>query len=140
MVDLKSLIGMACVGCTVAVATAGATAQIVERLLPFLAPAPPAVTGPPSAPDWSGQSGSSGHPLMTAEAILAAAANFNTCVEGLWPDAARRGVSRETFEVYTRNLTPDLRIMDLMDAQPEFTKAVWDYLDVLVNESRIKRG
>ncbi len=140
MVDLKSLIGMACVSCTVAVATAGATAQIVERLLPFLAPASPAVTGSPSAPDWSGQSGSSGHPLMTAEAILAAAANFNACLEGLWPDAARRGVSRETFDLHTRGLTPDLRIMDLMDSQPEFTKAVWDYLDVLVNESRIKRG
>jgi len=77
---------------------------------------------------------------MATEAIVAAAANFNICLEGLWPDAARRGVSRETFEVHTRNLTPDLRIMDLMDAQPEFTKAVWDYLDVLVNESRIKRG
>jgi len=146
MVDLRSLIGIACVGCTLVAATAGATAQIIERLFPFLAPASPAVTtsvpdpkgsGPP---DWSGQSGSSGHPLMTAEAILAAAANFNICLEGLWPDAARRGVSRETFEVHTRNLTPDLRIMDLMDAQPEFTKAVWDYLDVLVNESRIKRG
>ena len=154
MVDLRSLIGIACVGCTLVAATAGATAQIIERLFPFLAPASPAVTTspppypPPLAgegrvggpPDWSGQSGSSGHPLMTAEAILAAAANFNICLEGLWPDAARRGVSRETFEVYTRNLTPDLRIMDLMDAQPEFTKAVWDYLDVLVNESRIKRG
>jgi lytic murein transglycosylase len=77
---------------------------------------------------------------MTAEAIVAAAANFNICLDGLWPDAARRGVSRETFEVHTRDLTPDLRIMDLMDAQPEFTKAVWDYLDVLVNESRVKRG
>jgi membrane-bound lytic murein transglycosylase B len=143
MIDLKSLIGIACVGCTVA--SVGATAQIIERLFPFLAPASPAVsTSAPDtksyAPDWSGQSGSSGHPLMTAEAIVAAAANFNTCLEGLWPDAALRGVSRETFEVHTRNLTPDLRIMDLMDAQPEFTKAVWDYLDVLVNESRVKRG
>ena len=146
MVDLRSLIGIACVGCTLVAATAGATAQIIERLFPFLAPASPAVTtsvpdpkgsGPP---DWSGQSGSSGHPLMTTEAIVAAAANFNICLEGLWPDAARRGVSRETFEVHTRNLTPDLRIMDLMDAQPEFTKAVWDYLDVLVNDNRIKRG
>src|SRR5882762_167960 len=146
MVDLRSLIGIACVGCTLVAATAGATAQIIERLFPFLAPASPAVTTSvpdpkgSGAPDWSGQSGSSGHPLMTTEAIVAAAANFNICLEGLWPDAARRGVSRETFDIHTRNLTPDLRIMDLMDTQPEFTKAVWDYLDVLVNESRIKRG
>jgi lytic murein transglycosylase len=95
---------------------------------------------PAYAADWSGQPGSSGHPLMTTEAILTAAANFRSCLEGLWPDAAKRGVTRATFDTYTSGLTPDLRIMDLMDTQPEFTKAFWDYLDLLVNENRIKRG
>ena len=95
---------------------------------------------PASPTDWSGQPGSSGHPLMTTEAILTAAANFSRCLEGLWPDAAKRGVTRATFDTYTNGLTPDLRIMDLMDTQPEFTKAFWDYLDLLVSENRIKRG
>src|SRR5690242_6741711 len=89
---------------------------------------------------WSGESGASGDPSMTAEAIRAAAANFHSCLEGLWPQAARRGVSRRAFAAATAPLTPDLRIMDLMDAQPEFTKAVWDYLDVLVTDARIARG
>ena len=89
---------------------------------------------------WSGASGSSGHPLMQADAIRAAAANFRTCLEDLWPLAARRGVSRATFDTYTAGLTPDLKIMDYVDAQPEFTKALWDYLDTLVSENRIKRG
>jgi membrane-bound lytic murein transglycosylase B len=100
------------------------------------APAPK----PPGASDWSGQPGSSGHPLMTTEAILTAAANFSACLEGLWPAAEKRGVTRATFDTYTSGLTPDLRIMDLMDTQPEFTKAFWDYLDLLVSENRIKRG
>ena len=104
------------------------------------APAPAQAAKPAYASDWSGQPGSSGHPLMTTEAILAAAGNFSACLEGLWPDAAKRGVSRATFDIYTNGLTPDLRIMDLMDTQPEFTKAFWDYLDLLVNENRIKRG
>src|SRR5215471_835003 len=120
MVASKSLIGMVCVSITLAGATAGAAAQVVERLFPFLAPPPtaPAVADPgpnsrsSGAAEWSGQSGASGHPLMTAEAIVAAAANFNACLQGLWPDAARRGVARETFDVHTRDLTPDLRIMD----------------------------
>jgi len=103
-------------------------------------PAPAPAPKPAYASDWSGQPGSSGHPLMTTEAILAAAGNFSACLEGLWPDAAKRGVSRATFDTYTNGLTPDLRIMDLMDTQPEFTKAFWDYLDLLVNENRIKRG
>ena len=59
---------------------------------------------------------------------------------GLWPDAARRGVSRENFERFTAGLTPDLHIMDLLDAQPEFTKSTWDYLDLLVSDERIARG
>jgi membrane-bound lytic murein transglycosylase B len=111
-----------------------------------LAPLPvPSTTGtlpttPPSAREWSGESGSSGHPLMTADAIRAAAANFGACLEGLWPQAQRRGVSRASFETHTRGLTPDLRIMDLMDAQPEFTKSFWDYLEILVNEARIQKG
>src|SRR4051812_35076036 len=68
-----------------------------------------------STREWSGDSGSSGHPLMTADAIRSAAANFSSCVESLWPLAARRGVSRASFDTYTSGLTPDLRIMDLMD-------------------------
>jgi lytic murein transglycosylase len=92
------------------------------------------------APEWSGESGASGHPLMTAEAIRAAGANFRTCIERLWPAAARRGISRSAFQTYTRSLAPDLRIMDLLDNQPEFTKSFWDYLDILVTDERIERG
>jgi membrane-bound lytic murein transglycosylase B len=108
---------------------------------PSPAPAQPGPAPAPGAPpEWSGQSGASGHPLMTADAIRAAAANFQGCLEALWPEAARRGVPRPLFEAQTGSLTPDLRIMDLMDAQPEFTKAVWDYLDLLVSEERIQNG
>lgn len=89
---------------------------------------------------WSGEDGASGHPEMTADAIRQSAANFNRCVAAMWPDAARRGVTPDNFRRFTANLTPDLRIMDLMDSQPEFTKAVWDYLDILVNDNRIAKG
>jgi len=100
--------------------------------------------GPEASPavprPWSGQSGASGHPQMTAEAIRAAAADFPNCLAGLWPLAAKRGITRPTFESATTGLEPDLRIMDLLDAQPEFNKAVWDYLDILVTDARIARG
>lgn len=121
-----------------------AHAQADERLPIRLDP--PLVTGtvgqPTSIlpPEWTGTDGASGHPLMTAEAIRVAAANFRSCLEGLWPEAARRGISRASFERETAGLTPDLRIMDLMDSQPEFTKSFWDYLDLLVSEARIQKG
>jgi membrane-bound lytic murein transglycosylase B len=99
-----------------------------------------AVPGSNDGTLWSGQSGASGNPLMTADSIRAAAAEFGSCIEALWPDAARRGVTRANFERFTAGLTPDLHIMDLLDAQPEFTKSPWDYLDLLVSDDRIARG
>jgi len=123
------------------VAAAPATAQ--ERRADLVTGSIDTRAAPPVAPQgpvWSGESGASGDPSMTAAAIRAAAANFHVCLEGLWPQAARRGVSRRLFESATASLTPDLRIMDLLDAQPEFTKAVWDYLDVLVTDARIAKG
>lgn len=98
----------------------------------------PAPAAPPK--EWSGQDGQSGHPLMTAYAIRQAAANFDKCIANYWPDAARRGISRASFDRFTADLTPDLRIMDFVDSQPEFTKAVWDYLDILVTDARLMRG
>jgi lytic murein transglycosylase len=77
---------------------------------------------------------------MTADAIRAAAAQFGSCIEAMWPDAARRGITRANFERLTARLTPDLSIMDKLDAQPEFTKAPWDYLDLLVSDDRIAQG
>ena len=110
----------------------------------------PATQGPPGVqvtpvakeppPPWTGESGSSGHPEMQASAIRAAAARFESCVEELWPLAAKRNISRASFEKFTKGLTPDLRIMDFVDAQPEFTKAFWDYLDILVSDARIADG
>ena len=93
-----------------------------------------------AAREWSGQSGGSRHPLMTADAIRAAAVDFGNCLAGIAPLAERRGVSREAFEQLTAGLTPDLSIMDLLDAQPEFNKSPWDYLDILVSDERIARG
>ncbi|MDP1583823.1 MAG: lytic murein transglycosylase [Bradyrhizobium sp.] len=100
-------------------------------------PAP--ATGSAPLP-WTGEDGASGHPLMTASAIREAAANFDRCVASMWPDAARRRISQDSFQRFTAGLAPDLRLMDLMDSQPEFTKSVWDYLDILVNDVRLAKG
>jgi membrane-bound lytic murein transglycosylase B len=131
---------MAAAVAAVAGTWSGAQAEFLGLRLPFFDQDTTGSVAPVDQSGWSGESGASGHPSMTADAIRAAAANFRACLEGLWPDAARRGVSRPTFDAHTAGLTPDLKIMDLLDAQPEFTKALWDYLDVLVNDARIQRG
>jgi membrane-bound lytic murein transglycosylase B len=99
---------------------------------------PPAQSQAPR--EWTGEDGASGHPLMRAAAIRAAAANFRACLEGIWPLAQQRNVSRQVFDKLIAGVTPDLRIMDLLDSQPEFSKAPWEYLDILVTDARIADG
>jgi len=112
-----------------------------QQFQPSSTPAAPAPSSGGSAPkEWSGEDGASGHPLMAASAIRQSAANFSNCIAGFEGDAVRRGIQAENFRRFTAGLTPDLRIMDFVDAQPEFTKAVWDYLDILVTDARLARG
>src|SRR5690349_18766303 len=95
--DLRSLFGFG--GGTSSTATTGTV--------------PPTAPAPGAAPEWSGEAGASGHPLMTVDAIRSAAANFRECIEAHWPLAERRGVSRAVFDANVAGLTPDMRIMDL---------------------------
>jgi membrane-bound lytic murein transglycosylase B len=97
-------------------------------------------TVPAQSEAWSGEPGASGHPLMQPDAILAAVADFRNCIERMWPEAARRGISRASFDAHAAKLEPEVKIMDFVDAQPEFTRAFWDYVDLLVTDERITRG
>lgn len=142
MVIVKVLFRAATAALLAAALANDASAQQPDNWLThlFQPPQSNSVPSPSGGQEWSGQSGASGNPLMTADAIRAAAADFSNCIAGLWPDAARRGITRANFERFTAGLTPDLSIMDKLDAQPEFNKAPWDYLDLLVNDDRIARG
>ncbi|HMK81493.1 MAG TPA: lytic murein transglycosylase [Xanthobacteraceae bacterium] len=122
------------------VALAAPAAAQDERYPSPLNSATGSIGAPPQSDQWSGLPGASGHPLMQPDAILAAVADFKNCIERMWPAAERRGISRESFERYASPLEPDVKIMDFVDAQPEFTKAFWDYLDLLVTDDRIARG
>ncbi len=86
------------------------------------APVPAARDG---EPQWSGQSGASGDPRMSGEAIRTAAADFQNCIAALEPQGERRGISVAAYRRLTAALAPDLSIMDKLDAQPEFVKAPW---------------
>src|SRR5438105_10350193 len=128
-------------GAAALITAAGASAALAQARDDRY-PASQVVTGsvPGQPQPWSGEPGASGHPLMQPGAILAAVSDFKNCIERTWPEAARRNISRASFDRFTAGLEPDLRIMDLMDAQPEFTKPFWDYVDALVNDERIARG
>ncbi len=97
-------------------ATSGCAAQRVDSARPA-APAPVSPGGTEVAP-----------------------ADFRACLERLRPQAAARGVSAATFDAHAATLVPDMSILPLLDAQPEFVTPIWDYLAALVDNDRIADG
>ncbi len=65
---------------------------------------------------------------------------FSQCLAGLKSQAAAQGVNAATFQRHTGDLVPDLSVLDLLNAQPEFTTPLWDYLAGLVDEERVTDG
>src|SRR5262245_28345765 len=139
-------LGLTALGLTAAALIASAdpaAAQSFDIRLLFSSPSkatPPQEPASQTPREWTGEDGASGHPLMRASAIRAAAANFRQCLDEIWPLAQRRNVPRPVFDKLLAGVTPDLRIMDLLDSQPEFTRAPWEYLDGLVSDTRIADG
>ena len=70
----------------------------------------------------------------------AADAAFQRCLAAMQPQAAARGIDAATFARYTADLQPDPTVLPLLDAQPEFTTPIWDYLAGLVDDQRVADG
>jgi Membrane-bound lytic murein transglycosylase B len=65
---------------------------------------------------------------------------FTAFVESQWPAAEARGVSRATFVRAFQGVGPDNDVLAKATSQPEFSRAIWDYLDDMAAESRIATG
>ncbi|NYZ61391.1 lytic murein transglycosylase [Luteimonas sp. SJ-16] len=67
-------------------------------------------------------------------------AAFARCLSGIRADAAKQGVPADAFQRLTSDLQPDMSVLPLLDAQPEFTTPLWDYLAGLVDDERVADG
>lgn len=67
-------------------------------------------------------------------------AGFARFLQTLWPQAQARGISRTTFDLAFRGLSPDPSIVALTKKQAEFTAPIWGYLNNAVGGTRIPRG
>lgn len=79
----------------------------------------------------------------TADAPSAVAysnADFAQCLLNLRAQALKEGISAATYDTYTKGLEPDLSILPLLNAQPEFKTPIWDYLSSLVDDERVADG
>jgi lytic murein transglycosylase len=67
-------------------------------------------------------------------------AGFQRFIQGLWPAAKARGVSRATFNEAFRGVEPDTKIIALTKKQSEFVRPIWDYINGAISAQRLKRG
>ncbi|MEM8771523.1 MAG: lytic murein transglycosylase [Pseudomonadota bacterium] len=71
---------------------------------------------------------------------FAQAPDFQSWLEGFRAEARAAGVSDAVINEAFDGLTPNERVFELNDNQPEFSKMIWDYLDTAVSERRIENG
>lgn len=65
---------------------------------------------------------------------------FAACMSTLQASAAKQGLSADRFNLLTAGVLPDPSVLGLLDAQPEFTTPIWDYLAALVDDQRVDDG
>ncbi len=84
-------------------------------------------------------------PLLFALLAFPAAASaaepaFETCLAGLRRQAAGKGIAGANFDRHTRDVSADMTVLEFLDAQPEFTTPIWDYMAGLVDDERVADG
>jgi membrane-bound lytic murein transglycosylase B len=71
---------------------------------------------------------------------LPAAADFQSFVKGLWPEAAKRGVPRPVFDAAFQGMTPEPEVIALTRKQPEFRQTSAQYIVKRVSQLRVEKG
>ena len=71
---------------------------------------------------------------------VAADPAFTACMASLRGVDEKQGITTTTFDTHAQQLAADMSVLDLLDAQPEFTTPLWDYLAALVDEQRVADG
>lgn len=65
---------------------------------------------------------------------------FARWLQGFRAEALSQGVSAETFDKSFARVRLNQRVVELNENQPEFSRAIWDYMDSAVSTDRVKKG
>ena len=66
--------------------------------------------------------------------------SFAAFEAALWPDAQAKGITRATFDLALKGVTPDPRVIAATKRQPEYGKPVGAYVNDAVSRGRIANG
>jgi membrane-bound lytic murein transglycosylase B len=79
--------------------------------------------------------------LVLANPVMAQPVDsFSGFLSGFRSEAIAAGVDGVFYDAITAGMSPDPRVPNLVESQPEFTTPIWDYLDTRINGGRIERG
>ncbi|MBP5993178.1 MAG: lytic murein transglycosylase [Acinetobacter sp.] len=98
------------------------------------------INGQPALISSSVQTSISGNNTNSNNANYASQTGFQSCIANLKNRALAAGVSSDTYDRYTQNLTPDYSVIEKLNYQPEFSTPIWDYLSGLVDDERVAVG
>src|SRR5215468_1645618 len=73
-------------------------------------------------------------------ASASARQSFPQWVESFKPKALARGISAATYDRVMGDLKPDMSVIALQQAQPEFTEETWQYINRRVSDWRLISG
>ena len=66
--------------------------------------------------------------------------SFAAFEAALWPDAQAKGITRATFDLALKGVTPDQHVIAATKRQPEYGKPVGAYVNDLASRGRIANG
>ncbi len=78
--------------------------------------------------------------MWAVSALPASAESFSDWLEGFRAEAAAAGVRGDVIDLAFDGVKPNPRVLELNENQPEFARAVWDYIDSALSERRIGDG
>jgi len=65
---------------------------------------------------------------------------FAAWVEQFWPTARTAGITRATYDRAFKGVTPDPKVVEAANFQPEYVKPIGEYIDRVVSDKRIAMG
>lgn len=78
--------------------------------------------------------------LVLVRPAAAQTADFQSWLESFRAEAAAAGIRDEIIDEAFEGVALNERVYELNDNQPEFSRAIWDYLDGAVSQTRIENG
>ena len=65
---------------------------------------------------------------------------FAAWIDAVKAEARAKGISNQTLDTAFQNVRLNTRVIELNENQPEFSRAIWDYMDGAVSGERVARG